>query len=324
MILPELGMGCAPLGELFTKVSEAASLDTFQTAYDAGIRLFDTAPWYGTGRSELRVGTGLRDLDDVQVLTKVGRVLKRGTNLEAARWWKGGLPFEVHFDYSRDGVLRSFEDSLQRLGRAKVAGLAIHDLDLVYHHTWPEVERRFAELENGGFAALEELRRAGDTLWIGAGINRPGLIPEFLKRFTLDYFLVAMPYTLLNQEGLSELDECRRRGVRVIIGAPFASGLLAKGSKRPATYDYAPAQAAMVEKAARLEAVCERHGVDLPAAALQFVLAHPAVLSVIPGFLNGEEARSAVGFLQQKIPFVFWEDLRSEALIDPSAPVPEP
>ncbi len=322
MQLPTLGMGCAPLGELFVKVSEADSLDTFQTAYDAGIRLFDTAPWYGTGRSELRVGAGLRDLDDVLVLTKIGRVLQRGKNLEAAGWWKGGLPFEVHFTYTRDGVMRSVEDSLQRLGRAKVAGLAVHDLDLVYHPTWEAVEQRFRELERGGYDAMLELKAAGDVQFLGAGINRVGMIPEFLKRFALDYFIVAMPYTLLNQEGREELDECARRGVRVIIGAPFASGLLASGAKKPATYNYEAAKPEMVEKAARLEAVCARHHVELPAAALQFVLAHPAVVSIIPGFLNGEQARSAVGYLEHKIPSVFWEDLRAQSLIDPAAPTP--
>lgn len=315
-------MGCAPAGELFTKLSEAESLAVFAAAYDAGIRLYDTAPWYGTGRSELRTGAGLRDREDALVLTKVGRVLRPGSDLEAARWWKGGLPFEVHFDYSRDGVMRSFEDSLQRLGRDKVTGLAIHDLDLLYHKSWDEVLRRFAELEAGGFAALAELKAAGAVEHLGAGINRTGLIPEFLQRFPLDYFIVAMPYTLLNQEGLEELNECHRRGVRVIIGAPFASGLLAVGAKRPATYDYAPAQQAMVEKAARIEAICERHGVLLPAAALQFVLAHPAVASVIPGFLSAEQARSAVDYLKQNIPSMFWSELRDAQLIAAEAPTP--
>jgi D-threo-aldose 1-dehydrogenase len=323
MQVPKLGMGCAPVGELFAKLSEAESLETFRAAYEAGIRLLDTAPWYGTGRSELRVGAGLRDLEDVQVLTKVGRVLRRGTNLEAARTWKGGLPFEVHFTYTRDGVMRSFEDSLQRLGRARLAGLAVHDLDLVYHSTWAAVEARFAELERGGYDAMLELKAAGDVKWVGAGINRVGMIPEFLKRFTLDYFIVAMPYTLLSQEGLEELNECARRGVSVIIGAPFASGLLASGAKQPATYNYEPAKAAMVDKAARMEAACERHGVTLAAAALQFLFAHPAVVSAIPGFLNGAQARSAVEYLEHRIPEMFWEELRSEGLIEGAAPMPE-
>jgi D-threo-aldose 1-dehydrogenase len=322
MQFSKLGMGCAPLGELFATLTERESLDTVDAAYAAGIRFFDTAPWYGTGKSELRVGAGLRDKADAKILTKVGRVLRRGPDLKAASTWKGGLPFEVHFDYTRAGVLRSFEDSLQRLGMPKVEALAIHDLDLLYHHTPEAVAARFAELEGDGFAALEELKRSGDTQYLGAGINRPGLIPEFLKRFPLDYFIVAMPYTLLNQDGLEELNECHRRGVRVIIGAPFASGLLASGAKKPSTYDYAPAQQAIIEKAARLEALCEQHDVPLPAAALQFVLAHPAVVSAIPGFLNGAQAQQAVEYVRTSIPRELWDAIRNAQLIHPAAPTP--
>ncbi len=322
MKLPKLGMGCAPLGDLFVSISERESLDTIDAAYTAGIRLYDTAPWYGTGKSELRLGAGLRDKPEAKVLTKIGRVLRRGPDLEAASTWKGGLPFEVHFDYTRGGVMRSFEDSLQRLGVPKVEALAIHDLDLLYHHTPEAMQARFAELERDGFAALEELKRNGDTQYIGAGINRTGLIPEFLKRFTMDYFIVAMPYTLLNQDGLDELNECQRRGVGVIIGAPFASGLLASGAKKPATYDYAPAQQAMLDKAAQLEAICADHNVPLPAAALQFVLAHPAVVSVIPGFLNAQQAIQATQYVAQPVPAELWRAIRAANLIATAAPTP--
>lgn len=322
MNLPKLGMGCAPLGDLFLTISERESLDTIDAAYAAGIRLYDTAPWYGTGKSEVRLGAGLRDKPDAKILTKVGRVLRRGPDLKAAATWKGGLPFEVHFDYTRAGVMRSFEDSLQRLSVPKVEALAIHDLDLLYHHTPEAMQARFAELERDGFAALEELKRNGDTQYIGAGINRTGLIPEFLNRFSMDYFIVAMPYTLLNQDGLEELNECQSRGVRVIIGAPFASGLLASGAKKPATYDYAPAQQAVLDKAAALEAICAEHNVPLPAAALQFVLAHPAVVSVIPGFLNASQAIQATQFLAQPIPPALWTSLREAGLVAPGAPLP--
>lgn len=320
--LPPLGMGCAPLGDLFVTLSERESLDTIDAAYQAGIRFFDTAPWYGVGKSEVRLGAGLRDKPDAKILTKVGRVLRRGPDLQASATWKGGLPFEVHFDYTRAGVLRSFEDSLQRLSVPRVEALAIHDLDLLYHHTPEAMAAQFAELERDGFAALEELKRSGDTRFLGAGINRTGLIPEFLRRFPLDYFIVAMPYTLLNQEGLEELNECQRRGVSVIIGAPFASGLLASGARRPATYDYAPAQQAMLDKAARLEDLCATAGVPLPAAALQFVLAHPAVVSVIPGFLNAQQARSAVEYLATPIPSELWSAIRNAGLISADAPLP--
>ena len=316
-------MGCAPLGDLFELLPDAQAIAAIDAAYAGGIRFFDTAPWYGTGKSELRAGFGLRGKPDVVVATKVGRVLHRGGSLAPSQRWKGGLPFGVTFDYSYAGVMRSFEDSLQRLGLPKVHALAIHDLDLLYHETWEAVYTRLDELDHGGgYRALRELAAAGDTVAIGAGINRTGLIPKFLQRFELDYFIVAMPYTLLSQEGLDELDLCHQRGVSVVIGAPFASGLLVSGSSRPSTYDYAAPPAAMVEKTAQLEAVCARHQVELPAAALQFVLAHPAVASVIPGYNSPAQAEGCLNWLRRPIPAEFWQSLRSGGLVSPQAPLP--
>jgi D-threo-aldose 1-dehydrogenase len=319
-------MGCAPLGDLWQVTPDAAALATVEAAYEAGIRFFDTAPWYGLGKSELRLGCGLRGTAgvkaDVKVSTKVGRVLHRGADLSQAARWKGGLPFALRFDYTRDGVMRSYEDSLQRLGMNRVDALAIHDLDLLYHGTEEEMRRRFGELEASGYATLEEIVRTGGADSIGAGINRTGLIPMFLERFPLDFFIVAMPYTLLSQEGLAELNLCRERGVQIIVGAPFASGLLASGSKRPASYDYGAAPDAMVAKTKAIEDVCETHGVPLRAAALQFVLAHPAVVSVIPGFTNGDEARASVAALEHTIPPACWAALRERGLVDPLAPLP--
>ena len=318
-----LGMGCAPLGDLFEVLPDAQAINAIDAAYAGGIRFFDTAPWYGTGKSELRTGFGLRGKADVVVATKVGRVLTRGGSLQPSQRWKGGLPFGVNFDYTYAGIMRSFEDSLQRLGMPKVHALAIHDLDLLYHETWEAVYARFDQLDQGGgYRALRELAAAGDTVAIGAGINRTGLIPKFLERFELDYFIVAMPYTLLSQEGLQEIDLCRQRGVSVIIGAPFASGLLVSGSSRPATYDYAAAPPEMVEKTARLEAVCAAHQVPLPAAALQFVLAHPAVASVIPGYNSPGQAEGCLQWLRTPIAPEFWEGLRVAGLIDTDAPTP--
>ena len=315
-----IGLGCATLGDLWENTPDSQAIATVEAAYDVGIRFFDTAPWYGLGKSELRLGFGVRDKPNAIIATKVGRVLHRGGTLDWASKWKGGLPFDLRFDYTRDGVMRSFEDSLQRLGMPRIHALAIHDLDLLYHKTWDAVEARFDELDQGGgHRALCELKSAGDVQAIGAGINRTGLIPRFLERFKLDYFLVAMPYTLLSQEGLTELDQCHAQGVSVIIGAPFASGMLA--NRANSTYDYAPGSAEMQQKAAHLDACCARHGVALPAAALQFVLKHPAVVSVIPGANSAAQVRECVEYLDDPIPAELWADLKRQKLIVDTAPV---
>ncbi len=317
-----MGLGCATLGDLWEVIPDRQAFDTIDASYDLGIRFYDTAPWYGMGKSELRLGFGVRDKRDVIVATKVGRILHRGGTLDWASKWKGALPFDLTFDYTYSGIMRSFEDSLQRLGMPRVHALAIHDLDLLYHQTPENVSARFDELDGGGgVRALEELKRTSEVMAIGAGINRTGLIPRFLDRFKLDYFLVAMPYTLLSQEGLAELDLCHSKGVSVIIGAPFASGLLVTGSKRPGSYDYGQSPSEMIQKTQRIEACCERHGVPLPAAALQFVLKHPAVASVIPGPNNPEHARQNVANLLHPIPEAFWAEIKAQGLVDPNAPV---
>lgn len=304
----ELGMGCAMIGDLWEATHDVQAFATIEAAYSTGVRFFDTAPWYGMGKSELRLGFGLRGRPDVVVATKVGRVLHRGGTLDWASRWKGGLPFDLRFDYTYSGIMRSYEDSLQRLGMPEVQALAIHDLDLLYHKTQEGVDARFAELESG-IQALDELKSTTGVRAIGAGINRTGLIPRFLERFALDYFLVAMPYTLLNQDGLAELDLCHSRGVSVVIGAPYASGLLASGTTRPATYDYGAAPAEMIEKTKRLEALAERHGIPLAAAALQFVLRHPAVVSVVPGPNTPQQALQNAQYFQTPIPEAFWHEL---------------
>lgn len=313
LAVTELGMGGATLGDLWEATHDIQAFATIEAAYESGVRFFDTAPWYGLGKSELRMGFGLRGRPDVVVATKVGRVLHRGGTLDWASRWKGGLPFDLRFDYTYDGIMRSYEDSLQRLGMPDVQALAIHDLDLLYHKTPEAVDARFAELETG-IEALRELKSTTGVKAIGAGINRTGLIPRFLERFPLDYFLVAMPYTLLNQEGLDELNLCHAKGVSVIIGAPYASGLLASGTARPATYDYGAAPVEMIEKTKRLEALSGRHGIPLAAAALQFVLRHPAVVSVIPGPNTPQQALQNAQFITTAIPSAFWDDLARVAI----------
>jgi D-threo-aldose 1-dehydrogenase len=323
-----LGMGGGTLGDLHEVIPEAQADATLAAAWDGGIRYFDTAPFYGHGKSEHRVGRFLRTRarDAFVLSSKVGRVYFRPPSPDQYQpgLWAGGLPFNFRVDYTRDGVLRSYEDSLMRLGLARLDALLIHDLDFLFHHTEEAVEERLRELDaGGGYAALRELRLRGEIRAIGAGINEVGMIPRFLERFDLDFFLVAIPYTLLSQEALDrELPLCLERGIGIIIGAPFASGILARGPESGATYAYAPPPPEVVEKTRRIDTICVRHGVPLGAAALQFPLAHPAVAAVIPGPNSREQVRRNLEWVRTVIPSDLWTDLKAEGLLPPDAPTP--
>lgn len=324
--LPIFGFGSAHLGELYAPVDEAASRATLEAAWSGGVRYFDTAPWYGRGLSEHRLGAYLRALPraDFAVTTKVGRTLHRPRDPSAfdRAPWTGGLNFEVRFDYSYDGIMRSYEQALQRLALDRVEALVIHDLDAGYHD--PEaMERHTAALETGGIRALEELKAAGDVRAFGMGANTETAMVETASRVPLDFLLVAMPYTLLDQAALhTGMSECLKRKLGVIIGAPFASGILVTGSKVDAKYGYSSAPQDVKDKVRRIEAVCDAHDVSLPAAALQFPLAHPAVASIIPGASAPGEVTANLASLAAAIPGAFWSDLRAGGLIDAEAPVP--
>ncbi len=327
--LPLLGLGGATLGDAAGPIPEAQALATIEAAWAAGVGYFDTSPWYGNTKSELRFGAVLRSKprDSFRISTKVGRVYARRTDPDhpSQARWRGGLPFQPRFDYTRDGVLRSHEQSLMRLGIEKVDALLIHDLDPGHQGSEDGVAGRLRELEEGGgYRALADLKAAGEIAAIGAGINRLGMIPRFLARFDLDFFLVAMPYTLLDQGALEEeLPLCAARGASVVIGAPFASGILAAPPEARATYGYQPAAGPVVERTARIRAVAARHGVPLGAAALQFVLAHPVVASVIPGPDAPAQLRANLGWMRHPIPGTFWAELKAEGLLHGAAPVPD-
>ena len=318
--LPRLGFGGAPIGGLLDDVDGAAATSALEAALAGGVRYFDTAPFYGFGMSERRVGDALRGRDDVVLSTKVGRLLKSGLPADpASMGWPAPLPFHPVYDYSYDGVMRSYEDSLQRLGLDHIDILYIHDIG-PFTHTDPEEEaRHFEEAMTGGYRALEALKRAGDISAFGIGVNETKLLVRALERGDWDVFLLAGRYTLLEQTALDPLfTRCAEQEVSVVIGGPFNSGILVGGK----TWNYAEAPSDIVERVTGIERACKAHGVPLPAAALQFPLAHPVVVSVIPGTRTEQEQRDLLTWWKTGIPDGLWGDLKSEGLLDEAAPTP--
>jgi D-threo-aldose 1-dehydrogenase len=317
----QMGFGGAPLGNLYKPVPEEDAEAVLDSAWSAGLRFFDTAPYYGYGLSERRVGERLRRRrpGEFVLSTKVGRVLiPRGGPVPDNVAFPGSLPFAPLFDYSYDGFMRSYEDSLQRLGQGRIDILLIHDLAAETHGN-EAIGAHFRMAMRSGYRALEELKRNGDVGAIGFGLNDWQPCLDALKLHDFDCCLLAGRYTLLEQGALDEfLPECERRGVSIIIGGPFNSGILAGGT----TYNYAPAPPDVLERVRRIEAVCRSHGVPLPAAALQFPLTHPAVASVIPGAKAPAEVEANIKLLRQPIPATLWRDLKSEGLLRQDAPTP--
>jgi D-threo-aldose 1-dehydrogenase len=324
----QLGMGGASLGDARESIPEPQAEATLDAAHAGGIGYFDTSPWYGNGKSELRFGRVLRTKprSSFVISTKVGRLYSRPAEPDTYVHprWLGGLPFEPRFDYRHDAVLRSYETSLARLGLNGVDALLIHDLDPRHQQTEENVRRGLDQLDSGsGFRALADLRSRGEIKAIGAGVNHVGMIPRFLERFDIDFFLVAMPYTLMEQEALDgELQMCAERGISIVIGAPFASGILARGPAPGALYRYNPAEPDVIAKAQRIGAVCARHGVPLGAAALQFPFGHPSIVSVIPGPIATEEVRMNFAWMRTTIPDALWDELKADGLIRQDAPTP--
>ncbi|MFF7073256.1 aldo/keto reductase [Streptomyces pseudovenezuelae] len=313
----ELALGCAALGNLFHPVTDDEAQATVDAAWDAGIRTFDTAPHYGLGLSERRLGTALRERprDTYTLSTKVGRLLvpdpDGGKGDDLANGFAVRATHRRVWDFSADGVLRSLEASLRRLGVDRVDVALLHDPD-------DHAEQALRE----AYPALERLRAEGVVKAIGVGMNQSALPARFVRETDIDVVLLAGRYTLLDQDGLTELlPEAAARGQRVLIGGVFNSGLLT--APRPgASYDYAPAPQPVLDRALRLLSVCERHGVPLRAAALRFPFGHPAVASVLTGARTPHEVRDTVEQLTRPIPDALWDDLRTEGLLAPQVPVP--
>jgi D-threo-aldose 1-dehydrogenase len=319
---PRLGMGCAPLGNIFQVYSEQQAQDTFTAAWGAGVRYYDTAPWYGHGLSEHRLGTALHahPRDQAFISTKVGRVYTPALRGQDARIrWVGGLNFSLHFDYSAAGFAASYAQSQLRLGQPSIDALVIHDLDQGYQGA--AFDGHLNALTGSGLAYLHGLKASGEVSAIGMGINALADFTAFADWLDVDFFLVAMPYTLLDQAALhGPMATCLKRGIKVIIGSPFASGLLTNPANPDLTYNYAPASAEIRAKAIAIEAVCRAHNIPLMAAALQFPLLHPAVVSVIPGAMSPEQVRQNAANMALPVNAALWADLKAKGLIDPDTP----
>ena len=323
-----LGLGTATLGNLYAPVSDADAHATVTTAFDAGVRFVDTAPFYGHGWSEHRVGEALRGYkrDDIVLSTKIGRLLKPKD--PGAKGIDGGvfaavLPFEPVFDYSYDGVMRSVEDSLQRLGTHRIDVLLIHDVDRWTHGSQEASDRRMKEVLEGGYKAMVKLRESGAVGAIGAGLNEWDTCQKLAEASDVDCFLLAGRYSLLEQESLKTfLPLCQKRGIGIFLGGPYNTGILATGAVPGAMYNYAPAKPDILERVRKLEAVCQRHKVTLASAALQFPLAHPAVCSVIPGAKTAAEVKRNIATIEAPIPADFWAELKREKLIAGESPLP--
>ncbi|CNI06642.1 aldo-keto reductase [Yersinia massiliensis] len=325
--IPTVGVGTCPLGELFEEITEQDAQATLETAWDSGIRLYDTAPWYGRGQGEHRTGRFLyrKDRDDYVLSTKVGRRLfaphTRKTFQTAP--WQGGLAFDHVHDYTYGGILRSYEDSLQRLGINKVDILYIHDLDTGYFPNEQDLLGKLKELESGGFKALEELKAAGEIAAFGAGINEAGMINRFLDRYPLDVFLVASRYTLLEQTLYAdELLRAQQQGAGIVIGGVFNSGVLATGIHDDARYDYGKLPHSVADKVRKLQTIAADFSVPLAAAALQFPLGFSAVASVLYGPSRPAEVTQNSASFQSPIPTAFWLALRELGLIAEQIPLP--
>ncbi len=307
--LSPLGLGCAQLGNLYQAISDETAEATVRRAWDEGIRYFDTAPHYGLGLSEIRLGTVLRSFprDEYVLSTKVGRVLEPNPDGAGKRDDQGFVvpaAYKRRWDFSRDGVLRSFEESLTRLGLDRIDVVYVHDPD-----------DHFEDALRGAFPALRELREQGVIRAFGAGMNQAPMLAEFVRRTDLDVVLVAGRYTLLDQPALDELFPlCTERGVTVVAGGAFNAGILAT-AEPGRVYDYAEAPPELVERAGRIAEICARHGVELPEAALALPMAHPAVASVVVGAHDPEQVGVNARRARAVVPPALWAELVDAGLL---------
>jgi len=321
----ELGFGTAPLGNLYRAIGDDEAQDILNKAWEGGVRYYDTAPLYGLGLSETRLNRFLRgkDRDDYLLATKVGRLMQVSGARDRTgigKWFEVPTRREV-YDYSFDGIMRSLEFSLERLGVDRVDILYVHDLCAFTHGSKAASDARIEEFMSSGYGAMISLRDQGVVKAIGGGINEWEVCQTLAERGDFDLFLLAGRYTLLEQEALdSFLPLCESRGIGIVIGGPYNSGVLASGPKPGAFYDYDPAPEPILEKVRGIEAVCRSHGVSLIDAAFQFPLMNPNVVSVIPGGQSGAQMESNLRAAAAIIPPALWADLKEQGLLREDAP----
>jgi D-threo-aldose 1-dehydrogenase len=321
--VPTLGFGAAAIGNLYTAVTDEEACDAVQEAYRLGIRLFDTAPYYGFGLSEQRLGHALASLhaDDALISTKVGRLIVPGPQGDSSDEGFAVSGRRAVFDYTRSAIVRSFESSLRRLRRGSVDILLLHDVGRETHGERHEEMLKLALDE--ALPAMAQLKASGACRAIGIGVNEQQACLDVLTRFDLDCILLAGRYTLLEQDAAAAvLAEAARRGVGILVGGPFNSGLLANAQAPGATYNYRPADQMTLQRARDIYAICAAEGVDVGAAALQFPLAHPAVVSVIAGMRSPAEVSSSVARSCAPIPASLWRKLREAGLLAVGVPTP--
>lgn len=311
--LTRLGLGTAPLGGLFSAVSDDDADATIARAWSLGVRYFDTAPLYGFGLAEQRLGQFLRGQprDSYVISTKVGRLLRAEAAPADDPHYKGTPRLRPQFDFSHDGVLRSVEESLVRLGLDRIDVLLVHDPDDHYDAA-----------VSGAFRALQRLREDGTVGAIGAGMNQSEMLARFAADVPVDCFLLAGRYTLLDQGALSTLlPLCQAQSIGIILGGIYNSGILAD-PYGAAKFNYEDADPALIARARALDALCKDHGTELKAAAIQFGLAHPAVTVALQGARSPAEAADNVAMATHAVPRSFWQELRARKLVDPQAPLP--
>ena len=309
-----LGLGCASIGGLYGDIPDDQAVAVVHRALSLGLNLLDTAPLYGAGKSELRLGKALVGVprDSYVLASKVGRVLVPTEQDQQEGIFGGPASYQPVFDFSYDGVMRSFEDSLKRLGVDRIDILHIHDPD-----------NHYQEAIDGAYPALDKLRGDGVISAVSAGMNQWEMLARFAREGDFDCFLLAGRYSLLDQGALDELlPLCVEKNIGIMAGGTYNSGILAKGARPGATYNYREAPPEIAAKAESLEAVAARHHVNLKAAASQFVFAHPAITCIIPGTRQPERVQENFDLLTQEIPASFWAELRDEGLVRDDAPLP--
>jgi D-threo-aldose 1-dehydrogenase len=321
--VPALGFGSAPLGDIYSVLDDAAAIGAVRAAFEAGVALFDSAPHYGHGLAEHRIGTALRGVprEKFVLSTKVGRRMEPRLPRIGESRFVGGFPHRGVYDYSYDGVWRAVEQSLIRLGLDRVDFLLIHDADRWTHGDAGET--RFQEAMAGAYVALEQLRAQKVIRGIGVGLNDAAWLARFARAGDFDVMLCAGRYSLLEQPALAEfLPLAQAKGIGVMLGGVFNSGILATGATADARYNYIPAPPEIVDKVERIQAVCGRHQVALAQAAMQFPLGHPAVGAVVLGAVTPDEVVRNVAMLEQPVPAELWRELKAEKLLDEAAPTP--